>query len=102
MHMRRAKGEPLGLPDVPGGDYLIEALFQAGPTVATPAGEAPLSWLDLWAFAQATGAVSESWEIQALRDMSRSYLHERLIGTEPLAMISPADRKPEPQEGTLL
>lgn len=35
---------------------------------------APVTWLDLWAYGQATGAVSEPWEYEALQAMSRAYL----------------------------
>ena len=79
------------MPDVGAGAYLIEALFEAGPTLHDSMGEKPLGWLDLDAYGRATQAITEPWEYRALRDMSRAYLGERQAGVEPLA-IAPADQ----------
>jgi hypothetical protein len=69
------------------GGYLIDAMFEAGPTMANPmGGELPMDWPAAWAYGQATGAISEPWEYRALIDLSRAYLSAKIAGADPLAM----------------
>lgn len=86
--------EPLGLPELDGGQYLVDAMFRLGPTRSTGLGEAPADWPEIDAFARATGRISEPWEAEALFDMCRAYHAAREAGTDPLAM-SPAEIEAE-------
>lgn len=83
--------QPLGLPDLEAGQYLVIALLDAGPTTFDAMGERPLSWPDLAAYATATGQW-EPWELKALRDMSRAYLAGKQAGVDPLA-VAPVDQE---------
>lgn len=86
------RGRPPPLVDLPAGQYLLDALLQAGPSkIAAMGGEGPLAWLDLWAYAQATQAVSEPWEFEALSRMSRAYVEGRQTGANPFG-IAPVDQ----------
>lgn len=82
----KAQGRPLGIPALGPGAYLLDALFQAGPTQATGMGDAPLDWANIAAFAGFTGAIAEPWEGKALKDMSAAYLHGRNAGADGLSI----------------
>lgn len=74
------------------GGYLIEALLDAGPTAPGPmGGEMPLSWTDIWDYAQATRAITEPWEMKLLSQFSREYLAAKLAGADVFA-IDPVDQ----------
>ena len=50
----------------------------------------PLTWSDLWTYGQATGAIDEPWEYEALQAMSRAYLDGYQHGKSHFA-ISPME-----------
>lgn len=75
----------LGMPDLGAAGYLVDCLFDVGPTMHGAMGEVPLSWTEVVAYAQGSGAVSEQWEIRALVEMSKSYLAEKATAVKPLA-----------------
>jgi hypothetical protein len=66
--------------------YLVETLFEAGPTIATPMGETPLGWADLRAYVEMTATDLDPWEARALRQMSAAYLAERESGKDVLSI----------------
>ena len=72
--------------------YLIDALLEAGPAGHDPmAGQRPLSWVELDAWARLTGAISEPWEARWLYEASGAYCEEVERGKNPLT-IAPVDR----------
>lgn len=74
------------------GQYLVEALMEAGPSKPDAmGGESSLGWADLWAYGQATQAISEPWEFAALSRMSRAYVEGKAAGVNPLAK-APTDQ----------
>lgn len=79
------------LPELVGGEYLIDALLTAGPTTSSGMGEGPLDWLTIDAFARCTGDLTEQWELKALHRMSRIYLTEREAG-KAMFRKAPVDR----------
>ncbi|MFP4239515.1 MAG: hypothetical protein ACLFRZ_09435, partial [Rhodosalinus sp.] len=79
-------GRPPPLVPLSAGQYLLEALIEAGPSKHDAmGGETALTWLDLWAYGQATQAVTEPWEFEALSRMSRAYVEGKMKGAHPLA-----------------
>lgn len=81
------EGEPLGLPDVPAGQYLIEALGEIGAVERSEDGTlAPLSWGTLADYAYCTDAIEEPWEFRAMRSMSQAYLNGLRLGEDPMNM----------------
>lgn len=78
-------------PDAVGIEYIVKAWFRVGMVDSGAMGQAPLRWSEVLAFAKATAAVSEPWEMEALVDMSRYYLHERVAAENPLRK-SPMER----------
>lgn len=80
-------GHPLGLPDITAGNYLLTALFDAGPSEMHPMGEeVGLSWVSLDAYGRATRVISEAWEYQALHDMSAAYVAAKTEGADVFAI----------------
>lgn len=53
--------------------------------------EVPLTWPDLLAYSQATGAVTSRDELVTLFEMSKAYAAGKIHGTQPAAM-SPAEQ----------
>lgn len=82
----REAGRPIPTVDVGSGEYLMEALFRAGPCTSGMNGPVPLTWLEVWAYGQATGGVAEPWEHEMLIDMSRAYLEGLSLGKDVLAI----------------
>ncbi len=80
------QGKPFGLPELEAGQYLVDALTDAGFTVFDAMGERPLSWQDLDAYARCSGGFWEHWELRALRSMSLAYLSAKQAGADPLAI----------------
>lgn len=78
------EGKQPNIPEPDAGGYLLQAFFEAGAFVITGMGRVPLDWPTLHAYAQATGAISEPWEYQALTRMSRAYLEEIEAAKNPL------------------
>lgn len=75
------------------GDYLMRALADLGPVRGTGMGGLRAAdWPEIAAFAQATGAVVEAWEMVALRQMAAAYVAGLRDGADPLS-IAPADRQ---------
>ncbi|WP_273522379.1 hypothetical protein [Rhodosalinus sediminis] len=86
------EGKPAPLVELESGTYLLEALLEAGPAVSDPhAGLRPLSWLEIWAYMQATAALAEPWEARALMEMSRAFVAGLRAGQDPLS-IAPRDQ----------
>lgn len=56
------------------GGYLVEYLFDAGPTMAGGMGVVPLSHSEINAWQANTGIELSAWEARTLRDLSAHYL----------------------------
>lgn len=93
----RAKGAPKALPDhrsrlqrlkdgvepdLPALDrelaFLVNYLFDAGPTSAAGQRGAPLTWADLQAWQESVGITLPPWQLRLLRRLSGEYLSESL------------------------
>lgn len=73
------------------GQYLWEAFRQIGIGKSGAMGMGPLEWIDIYAYSQATGRVTEAWELETLYSMSQAYFRELENGKSPFAR-SPVDR----------
>jgi hypothetical protein len=73
-------------------EYMMAALFEAGPSMAGSMGDVPLDWQNAVAFARGYQSIEEPWEIKALVDMSAAYVSARAAGTDVLA-ISPVEQE---------
>lgn len=88
----KRQDRPLGLPELDAGAYIVNALVEAGPTIFDGMGERPLSWVDIDAYARATGGDWQPWELRAVFGMSRAYLAGKQAGKEPLAVPPTEDQ----------
>lgn len=93
--------EPLLLPDLEAGQYLVDAMFKMGPTISTGMDEVAADWITIDAFARGTCRISEPWEFEALFEMCTAYYQGWRAGAEPLAMspveiAAAAVSQPEP------
>lgn len=78
----RERDETPNLPPNP-APYLIEWLFEIGPTTGGGVTETALGYRDLAAWQSVTGIDLTPWEGATLRKMSQAYLGERLAATDP-------------------
>jgi hypothetical protein len=81
------------MPDVGPGQYLVAAFHALRFATPDPmgGGMAAQSWGEVLAFAQASGRISETWEAEALFDMSWGYVTEFQKASDPLR-IAPMER----------
>jgi hypothetical protein len=69
------------------GHYLLDALFEVGPSATAGMGaEIPVSWTEVWAYAQATQNLSEPWEFRAIMQMSKAFVRARREGESVFAI----------------
>lgn len=79
--MRAAGVDPV-IPDIP-APYLVEYLFEVGPTVSTGMGPAIVGWRDLQAWQDMLGLELQPWESRLLRQLSAAYLSQSLKSEKP-------------------
>ncbi|HBU13511.1 MAG TPA: hypothetical protein DEF16_00630 [Gemmobacter sp.] len=91
---RRLK-QPLGLPRLDAGEYLLEAMFRLGPTCSNGLADVARDWPEIEAFARVTGRISEPSKCELLYDMCRGYHEAREAGKDPLAMPPAEAAKPK-------
>lgn len=80
----RADGQKPVMPDA-GLDYLVDIFLEAGPTMPTGMGPAPLSHSEIWAFQVNSGARLTPWEAQTLRRLSLEWIAESKRAEDPNA-----------------
>jgi hypothetical protein len=70
----------------------MEAMMALGPVRATGMGGVrPADWSEIYPFMQATGAISEAWEAEALHEMCAAFSSGLESGKNPFA-IPPIER----------
>lgn len=78
-------------PEPPGeGAHLITAISELGWAGNNGFGETVLSWAEIQAYAETTGALVEPWEFRCVRQMSLVYAAERR--DDSAMRIAPYDR----------
>lgn len=79
------------MPEIPEGAHIVQALSELGWCGSSEFGFVVLSWTEIKAYADATGAIQEPWEFRCIRSMSQGYVTER-SDNNPLR-IAPYERK---------
>ncbi|MBY0455261.1 MAG: hypothetical protein K2Q11_10335 [Burkholderiaceae bacterium] len=74
-------GVPPQLPDVFAGQYLLDWLFEIGPTQPAGMGSGPVTFQELAAWQQQAGIELQPWEASMLRRLSVEYLNESYEAT---------------------
>lgn len=77
----------LPLPPVSGAEYLLDHLYEVGPTMGTGMGAVPLTFAELESWQGQVGIELQPWEVRMLRRLSRDYAVEQSRATS-------ADRQP--------
>jgi hypothetical protein len=89
----KASKTPAPLVTLDAGEYLLDALMDAGPTKSAPMGGVQsLDWVDLAAYASLAMPDLEPWEASLLNKMSAAFVAGMNEGTSPFS-IPPADRE---------
>lgn len=70
------------MPPLDWGDYLVEYLFEIGPTLPTGMGSAPLTPPVIESAQRLLGIEFQPWEARLLLRLSREYLAESLKATK--------------------
>ena len=78
------------LVEIIAGQHIWQAFVALGIYKHGGMGPLPLEWIDIWAYSQATGRVTEPWELETLHEMSGAYLANLERGKDPFAR-SPVD-----------
>jgi hypothetical protein len=65
--------------------YLVNYLFETGPTVVNGMGESPISQGDIASFQSNTGIELSAWEARTLRRLSLVYISASFKAKEPEA-----------------
>lgn len=74
-------GVPPQLPEVLAGQYLLNWLFEVGPTQPAGMGSGPVTFQELAAWQQQAGIELQPWETSLLRRLSVEYLNESYEAT---------------------
>lgn len=93
-------GEPrteLLMPHLDAGEHVVEYFFDVGPTV----GGEPITYLEIGAWAEMSGAQPTPWECQVLRRMSVAYAAQHHASRDLKALspfTAPLAAKPNREE----
>lgn len=82
------------MPPLEWGRYLVDHLFEMGPTMAAGAGSGPLTFAEMEAWQRLTGVALTPWESQLIRQLSNEYLAESFDATQ--------ENRPAPYRGQAL
>lgn len=64
-------------------EYIVDWLFEIGPSIAGSMGEAPIGWPDIAAWQELTGIEPDAWEARTLRRLSKAYVAQRHRSEDP-------------------
>jgi hypothetical protein len=98
QRMRRTRGDEGYTPSMPpagAAAYLLDYLFEVGPTMAAGAGEAELSHQEIESWARLRRIELTPWEARTLRRLSRDYLAEKHAAEDPRARAPWTSQNPE-------
>lgn len=77
-----SNGNPVEMPPLPYGDYLINFLYEVGPTMAAGMGAGPLTYSEIEAWQRANGIELRPWESALMRRLSCEYASESYAATK--------------------
>jgi hypothetical protein len=70
------------MPDLPYGQYLIDHLFEVGPTLSSGVGPSPLSFSEIESWQRQMCIELHPWELRLLRRLSAEYCAESQAATK--------------------
>ena len=91
------KSGPIEMPALTCGDYLVNFLYEVGPTMAAGMGAGPLTYTEIEAWQRANGIELNPWESALMRRLSCEYASESHAATKrdrqaPFAGTAPTRR----------
>lgn len=79
----RDRNEPIEMPPVDSGGYLIDWLLDAGPDMAGAMGASALTWSEIDAWQRLTGHTLAPWEADLLRHLSKAFVRQSIEAKDP-------------------
>jgi hypothetical protein len=70
------------MPPIEWGSYLLDYLFEMGPTMAAGMGSGPLTFMEMEAWQRTVGIDLSPLEVRLLRRLSNEYLGESYAATK--------------------
>lgn len=70
------------MPAIEWGNYILDFLFEVGPTMAVGMGSAPLTFAEIEAWQRMVGIELSPFEAKLLRSLSVAYLDESYAATK--------------------
>ena len=71
------------MPPIEWGDYLLDYLFEVGPTMPSGMGSSPLTYAEIEAWQRTVAIALSPFEVQLLRRLSVEYFGESHAATKP-------------------
>ena len=98
--MRSLREDKDYVPDMPPiecGEYLLQYLWEIGPTAAGAMAASPISHIEIAAWSMLVGIALQPWEARILRKLSREFAAElhRAEKMEAQAPWEPVDFQPD-------
>ena len=75
--------DPLEIPEVDRGQYILGYLYEVGPTMHSAFGEGPLTHTEIRDWQSNIGLALSPWEIRTLRRLSFDYLIQAQRAARP-------------------
>jgi len=86
LDMMMSRGIKTDLPTIHVGFYIWQSLIDCGVYQTRESGaKEPLAWTEILAFSQASGTITENWELRIVRRMSEAYIRGLREGTNALS-----------------
>lgn len=76
-------GITMPMPEIDAGQYLLDWLFEIGPTTPMGMSSAPIAWGEIHDWQQQQGVDLKPWESRLLRKLSCEYLSESHEARDP-------------------
>jgi hypothetical protein len=82
----------------PGLQYLVDYLFEIGPTLPGMGGPVPLSFSEILAWQQLTGRYMQPWEVLMIRRLSLEYIGMKALAEDPACPEPTLEATPDVEE----
>lgn len=72
----------LKLPEIEGGDHMVNHLTEAGICLSNGMGLMPLTWQEIDSWLSVTGLELTTWEKLTLKELSEAYVNEYSLSSD--------------------
>ena len=74
--LKDKNSELLNLPEVNYAEYLIDYLFEVGPSMSNGMGLCPISYQEISSWLQTTKTECNSWDVNVIRHLSKVFINQ--------------------------